>query len=410
MIDSFVAWSRRNPARAKKLDDFVDDALIAVGKRCKSCLSQTLGITFAGSGGEEGSPIDLRGPAPATGKIPAHGDAQQRVPDVAPSWTPTHSPEPATPETTADFGEPLGEDLGEMQDLTEETPLDLPERDEEFARTEADMIRRAEEEARAPSETADSIYPEAPDISSMGVPPSTEPRHVEETREKRPRDFLSDFELIEPTPMVVEPTKPEEESRPTPPPDIVFEIPKVPEHIEAPLEAGLPKALGALEDSFSAHGVDITLPKKTDEGPSEVTEPLETTDIGLTWDEYERVLTRSPSPEGATTVPSRPGDERQQPQQPVTESPSADISRSTAESPTIWSPYDEPIEPETESTPEDSMKSDTVHEDDTMAAPKEDVSKTPPRFTRPPPPPPPPESEESEEERKRRARRLFFGT
>ncbi|RDE11731.1 MAG: hypothetical protein C4K49_11420, partial [Candidatus Thorarchaeota archaeon] len=221
MIDSFVAWSRRNPARAKKLDDFVDDALIAVGKRCKSCLSQALGISFAGSDAEEGSPFDIHEPAPETIEKPAHGGVQQPVPDVPSPWAPTYSHEPVSPVTPTELEEAPSEALGEMRDLTEETPLDLPDRGDESARIEADMIRRAEEEARAPSETGDSSYPEAPDISSMGIPPSVEPKHVEERREEGPRDFISDFELIEPTPLIVESAKPEEETPPAPPPEIV---------------------------------------------------------------------------------------------------------------------------------------------------------------------------------------------
>jgi hypothetical protein len=46
MIDSFVRWSRYNPKKAKNLEDFIADGLIAAAKRCKSCLSKELGIVF----------------------------------------------------------------------------------------------------------------------------------------------------------------------------------------------------------------------------------------------------------------------------------------------------------------------------------------------------------------------------
>ena len=46
MIDSFVRWSRHNPKKAKKIEDFIADGLIAAAKRCKSCLSEELGIRF----------------------------------------------------------------------------------------------------------------------------------------------------------------------------------------------------------------------------------------------------------------------------------------------------------------------------------------------------------------------------
>jgi hypothetical protein len=46
MIDSFYRWSRQNPKRAKKLEDFIAEGLIAAAKRCKTCLSRELGVGF----------------------------------------------------------------------------------------------------------------------------------------------------------------------------------------------------------------------------------------------------------------------------------------------------------------------------------------------------------------------------
>lgn len=47
MVDSFLKWSKRNEARAKPLEQFVHDGLIAAAKRCASCLSKKLGVVFA---------------------------------------------------------------------------------------------------------------------------------------------------------------------------------------------------------------------------------------------------------------------------------------------------------------------------------------------------------------------------
>ena len=46
MVDSFLKWSARNPEKAKSLEDFVHDGLIAAAKRCESCLSDKLGVKF----------------------------------------------------------------------------------------------------------------------------------------------------------------------------------------------------------------------------------------------------------------------------------------------------------------------------------------------------------------------------
>ena len=47
MVDSFIKWARRNEERAKALDDFIHDGLVAAAKRCESCLKDDLGLTFA---------------------------------------------------------------------------------------------------------------------------------------------------------------------------------------------------------------------------------------------------------------------------------------------------------------------------------------------------------------------------
>lgn len=46
MVDSFNKWAARNPKRAKSLEDFIHDGLIAAAKRCESCLREKLGLSF----------------------------------------------------------------------------------------------------------------------------------------------------------------------------------------------------------------------------------------------------------------------------------------------------------------------------------------------------------------------------
>ncbi|MCK4567574.1 MAG: hypothetical protein KAU48_09725, partial [Candidatus Thorarchaeota archaeon] len=53
MVDSFYKWSKRNPGRAKDLDDFIHDGLIAAAKRCESCLRDKLGLSFIEGQDEE---------------------------------------------------------------------------------------------------------------------------------------------------------------------------------------------------------------------------------------------------------------------------------------------------------------------------------------------------------------------
>ncbi|MGV9103986.1 MAG: hypothetical protein ACOC3C_07725 [Candidatus Thorarchaeota archaeon] len=56
MVDSFLKWSQRHPDRARSLDDFINDGLIAAAKRCEECLSYALGINFRDD--DEGLPVE----------------------------------------------------------------------------------------------------------------------------------------------------------------------------------------------------------------------------------------------------------------------------------------------------------------------------------------------------------------
>ncbi len=69
MVDSFVRWSARHEDKAKNLQEFISEGLIAAAKRCESCLSTTLGLTFGESLGGR-SPDDLLEPADPTDRLP----------------------------------------------------------------------------------------------------------------------------------------------------------------------------------------------------------------------------------------------------------------------------------------------------------------------------------------------------
>ncbi len=46
MVDSFYKWSKVNEDRAKPLEEFLSNGLVAAAKRCESCLHKQLGIEF----------------------------------------------------------------------------------------------------------------------------------------------------------------------------------------------------------------------------------------------------------------------------------------------------------------------------------------------------------------------------
>ncbi len=357
MIDSFVAWSRRNPNRAKRIDDFIDDGLIAVNKHCKSCLSQALGISFGESEGEEAAADfgDRRG-----GQVRA---ARPEFPAGRASVFSAEYPQ--------DFKEPAAEETLE--------PPDLPDLGHEEALY------------------AEPPLSEMPDMSRMG-PASQGSISPEERREEKSRDFLSEFHLTEPTSLETESGLGEEHPHPAgaegPAPiveDSTGRIHAPEEKAKGTTEAHLPDAWDDFEDSFYERSVDIGFPMYRDKSESrpdwEGTEKAsEKASEGFSWEEYERTISSPPLPE--------------EPKVATRSSDSADGKSSP-----VWTPYDEPSEVESK----EIEQGPTEPEEESEEEDESEKGTTRPTV-RPPPPPPRPESEESEEERKKRARRLFFGT
>jgi hypothetical protein len=147
MVDSFIKWARRHENRAKALDDFIHDGLVAAAKRCESCLKDDLGLTFA----EDGTPAE-------------ESSEMEHVPS--------------------------GYEMGHTMEVPSE-PSEVPIESESDP-VSIDTVGRLEEE-------------EIEDLSMDGPP----------------REFSSDFELVEPADLVVEPSETDDEV--TPPPDEVTE-------------------------------------------------------------------------------------------------------------------------------------------------------------------------------------------
>lgn len=164
MVDSFTKWARRNRHRAKTLDDFIHDGLVAAAKRCESCLKDDLGLTFV----EENSDV---------------GD--EKVPS---GYEMTSPPQ----------------DISEVEDGFDVPPEDMtPEPSEVSIETENEVVS-IESVSRLEDEEMDDISMDGP-----------------------PREFASDFDLVEPTDLDVDSADatPEEDEEETPEPEEVDKTP-----------------------------------------------------------------------------------------------------------------------------------------------------------------------------------------
>lgn len=286
MVDSFSKWARRNKERAKDLDDFIHDGLIAAAKRCESCLKDDLGLTFI-----EGEDASVDEPVPSGYE--------------------------ATP--------PISEDV-ESHTLSE-TSEDVTLQQSEDDLTIESVGRSADEEME--------------DISLDGPP----------------REFTSDFELVEPSQLEVE----------TPGPEI-----EVDESDEEIIVEKKPSFTWADYEEAVSPAKEEPVVEDYEEEPA--IESMDSTPI----EEEEPAI---------ESVESLPIDE------PVLLGP-----------PKVLTPSEEPALPTDEF--ESSFEEDVSPPDESDDLEGDD---TPEPITEPPSPPPPPESEEDEDERRRRARRLFFG-
>ena len=302
MVDSFLRWARKHPKDAKSIDDFLAEGLVAAAKRCESCLGKELGLKYGSKDPEVDEPREIKEPPHFEEPIPnAESEVEavlQSIPDInAEEDTSVYVddvPEPEMPSV-----EPVSIDEIEIVEIEEE-------------------------------------------------PMSSEDLEFEGLK----RDFLSDFPLSEPEPIVDD--SDDAALTPTTPEDVMRSVLR---------EEALHPSEYDSKDASTPEDEDIVVETYDDvlellESPSE---PIE----------------ESPPP---ATIPKRD----------------------------LWSPYDEPPLHEDE-IDEDELEDEIVSNEDEDEVSSED-SDTPQYDVKPPPPPPPPETDETEEERRRRARRLFFGT
>jgi hypothetical protein len=290
----------------------------------------------------------------------------------------------------------------------------------EFKEEDEVLVEETSESADVPVFFEESVIESAkptatPEISpEIEAPPTSEPVSDEEFHEpfdiidsdatsvkETPRDFSSEFELVEPESLIIKPQEPELETPPDfevtgPPEPDTEEFPEITESI------GLPSDL-----SFESTTVDSKEPilvKSIPDSPEEKTTSVDESDIQEDTHETEEITHEEPE----SPIPLFSWDTHHEPTTTPEDAHTepAEPEESTPATVRIWSPYDEPsisssdIASDSESTKE-VMEEDTEEiETDTSSTGTEE----------PPAPPPPPESDESEEERKRRARRLFFGT
>jgi hypothetical protein len=332
MVDSFNKWAQRNPKRAKSLDDFIHDGLIAAAKRCESCLSEKLGLSFIDEEDVETAPVSVKSPEPEI----------QPPPDY-------------------DFA--IDESTEELFDIIPETPYEVAVESVDY-----DSVQEI------PVETDESSF-------SIDSVERLDDRSMEDIVIEGPqRDFTSDFDLVEPSPLVID-----------------VDEQKIEESVvdETRDELGLeePKVL---EDGFPEEEIVEKRP-------------------AFTWSDYEAAVTPKSEPEPLeseydeySTVEEKSLEEPLQEDAFPPDEESIDESPDLSEAPKVWGFYDESPDDE-----EDTLKELNENDDEGSITEMDDTQDgesseaTPP--INEPQAPPPPESEEDEEERRRRARRLFFG-
>lgn len=220
MVDSFIKWARRNEDRAKTLDDFIHDGLIAAAKRCESCLKDDLGLTFA-EGQEKATEPSEPEQIPSgyemgsTLSIPSEESFEMTPEDMSPDSTevPIESEEESVSidtvgrledEEIEDFSiEGPAREFSSDFDLVEPTEFPASDSDAEISSTsESEVDKEPEEDSdHAPSFTW-------ADYERAITPSEEEPEDSEEDE---------DVELPPPVVLGTTPDKSEETLVPVPP-------------------------------------------------------------------------------------------------------------------------------------------------------------------------------------------------
>jgi hypothetical protein len=259
MVDSFIKWARRNEDRAKALDDFIHDGLLAAAKRCESCLKDDLGLTFV----EDETP---------SGELPE----MEQVPS--------------------------GYEIG--------SSLELPSEDE-FEVT-------PEEIPPEPSEVPIESESDSVSIDTVG---RLEEEEIEDLSiDGPPREFSSDFELVEPADLVVEPSKADDEMTLTSEPEAKVVDEEDTDHKPSFTWADYEKAVAPTKEDpeLVEEGEDVEIPPPVEtesiEEPSDspgIPEPPEIPidDLeGSSIDEEDTDTTEAPEPITEPPPPPPPPD------------------------------------------------------------------------------------------------------
>jgi hypothetical protein len=158
MVDSFIRWSSVNEGRAKPIEEFIHDGLIAAAKRCESCLHKELGVDF---------------------------DREDEIDDQ------------------------MDETINDYEEYEEDEPV-------EFVPPEIILEPEGSDESEdvtitiEPDSSEDSVGPhidistddKSVHIESMGIKEGSVDDDTQVTGDKR--DFSTDFRLVEPDPLVIE--------------------------------------------------------------------------------------------------------------------------------------------------------------------------------------------------------------
>ncbi len=236
MVDSFTKWARRNESRAKDLDDFIHDGLVAAAKRCESCLKDDLGLTFA----EE--ELASAGRTVAEAVPPGYEmDSTPRDPsDIEPTFevtpedlSPGASEVPIEAESDGISIDTVGRlEEEKMDDLS----IDSPPR--EFT-SDFDLVEPTELSIEQPTTEAETTYEPEPEVEAEeSSETDKKPSFTWADYEKAVTPTISDPELDEEDAELPPPV--EEESVETSLPDVV-EVPEPPSIPNDELESGPPE-------------------------------------------------------------------------------------------------------------------------------------------------------------------------
>ena len=222
MVDSFIKWARRNEDRAKTLDDFIHDGLIAAAKRCESCLKDDLGLSFA-ENQEKSTELTEPEQIPpgyemgSTMSMPSEESFEMTPEDMSPESTevPVESEEESVSIDTVGRLEDE-----EIEDLSMEGPA--REFSSDFDLVEPTEFPASDSDSDLESSSAsESEVDEAPDEDSDHAPSFTwaDYERAITPSEEEPEDSEEDEDVELPPPVALDttPDKSEETTVPEPP-------------------------------------------------------------------------------------------------------------------------------------------------------------------------------------------------